>query len=494
MSAVTKRRKRANVHAGSIGDPESLDLREQSGRTDTANGKRLAQGWGDQFRWCEPWKKAIVWDGKRWAQDNELKLPSYAKLICENIWRDTGKLLPAVGGELATEMVRFAKNTASAKGIDNMLKMARSEKDIPVLPEQLDSHPWYFNCANGVIDLQTGKLLGHRKEFLLTKLSPIEYPTDSGVDCPLWLDTLEKIFAGDSEIVGFVRRLLGSAMVGSVTEHILPIFWGSGSNGKSLVVETLLEIFGEYGDKAAADLLMTKRNESHPTERADLHGRRLVFCVETEDGRRLAESMVKELTGGDTIKARRMREDFWSFIPSHSAILATNHRPRVRGSDHAMWRRLRLVPFTVTFWDETRGETGPPELKADRQLKEKLRAEHPGILRWLVNGCLEWQRIGLGEPDAVRAATADYKQAEDIIAQFFNECCAWPVEGVRTSFADLRAEYELWCKRNGEKPFSSRRLGDWLFDHGVEKKRSNGIQYEQLGIVGTVEGSNAFSG
>jgi hypothetical protein len=166
--------------------------------------------------------------------------------------------------------------------------------------------------------------------------------------CPRWRTALDAILAGDAKMVQFVCRLFGAALAGEVIDHVLPILHGSGSNGKSLLTETMLEVFGDYADKASSDLLLVKHGESHPTEKADLFGKRLVFAVETDEGRRLSESLTKELTGGDTIKARRMREDFWSFKPQHTVVLVTNHKPRVAGTDHAMWRRLTLVPFTTS--------------------------------------------------------------------------------------------------------------------------------------------------
>ena len=264
--------------------------------------------------------------------------------------------------------------------------------------------------------------------------------------------------------------------MGEPIDHILPVLWGGGSNGKSLITEVMLDVFGEYGDKASPELLLEKHGTAHPTEKADLHGKRLVLATETDAGRRLSESVVKELTGGDTIHARRMREDFWSFRPSHTVMLVTNHKPRVVGTDHGIWRRLALVPFNVRFWDADKGETGPEELKADKALKAKLKPELGGILRRLVAGCLEWQRGGLRLPKAVTDATSIYRAAEDVLADFIEDNCRLSPEG-ECKASDLRSRYEEWAKRCGEKPISNRRLGEYLADRGVEKRRSNGLFY-----------------
>ena len=482
--AATPKRKREPRPKPIVGEIHSVDLKQESGRTDRANAQRLAARFGDSLRWCEPWGKWLWWDGKRWKADNERKADCAAKEVSDEVWQEVAKILPDVGGDVSIELVRFAKATASARGIQNMLALTRSEPGIAVLPEQLDSDPYLFNCRNGVIDLKTATLKPHDRKLLLTKLSPIEFPESAEGDwCPIWEESLEKILGDDPEVVRFVRRLLGSAMVGEVIEHILPIWHGIGSNGKSLVTETCIEAFGEYGDKASSDLLLVKQGTAHPTEKADLHGKRLVFAVETDDGRRLSEALAKELTGGDTIKARRMREDFWSFKPSHTVVLVTNHKPRVKGTDHGIWRRLRLVPFNQKFWDASRGESGPPELQADKKLKAKLQAEMPGILRWLAHACVEWQREGLGQPEAIAAATAEYRAKEDILGAFVEECC-YVADNCECSAADVRIKYEEWCKSNGDKPVSGRRLGEYLTDQGVGRRKSHGsVVYTGLALT-----------
>src|SRR5208283_4668705 len=227
--------------------------------------------------------------------------------------------------------------------------------------------------------------------------------------CRTWLAVLEKIFNRDSEVIGYLQRFTGYSLTGDVSEQVLNIWHGVGANGKSTVANTIMEMLGsDYAMKAAADLLLAKWDNDHPTALTDLHGKRFVACIETDDGRRLAEALVKELTGGDPIRARRMREDFWQFMPTHKVVLACNHRPTVRGTDHAIWRRLKLVPFNVVI---------PPN-ERDKQLPAKLRDELPGILAWAVRGCLDWQRHGLEDPKAIIAATADYQNAEDVLLNF----------------------------------------------------------------------------
>jgi putative DNA primase/helicase len=248
----------------------------------------------------------------------------------------------------------------------------------------------------------------------------------------------------------------------------------------------MLDVLGpDYAIKAAPELLMHKQNERHPTERADLFGKRLVVDSETEEGRRLAESLLKDLTGGDRQRARRMKENFWEFNPTHKIILATNYRPVVRGTDEGIWRRLRLIPFAVCFWDPddpANCEAGlPPELRQDKHLREKLKGELPGILTWCVRGCLEWQREGLGMPTEVKEATAAFREEQDALGTFLLErCLQAKVHRVRARH--LYACYSCWCKDGGEVPLPQGRFGQALSDRGFERYTSNGTWYRGLAL------------
>jgi putative DNA primase/helicase len=273
-----------------------------------------------------------------------------------------------------------------------------------------------------------------------------------------------------------------------VSEQNLPIFWGSRANGKSTLVNAVLDTLGtDYAMKANADLLMTSRGERHPTELAGLFGMRLVVASETHQGRHLNESLVKDLTGGEPIRARRMREDFWEFKPTHKVVLLTNHKPRVAGTAEGIWRRLRLVPFVATFWDPAdpgkKAAELPERLRQDKQLGEKLAAEREGILAWLVRGCLAWQRDGLTLPDKVRAATTEYRQSEDLIAQWIEECCVTGSHDYRNKAGDLFANYRAWCERAGEEEILNQKsFGDALSERGIERQKSCGVIW-RLGIA-----------
>jgi putative DNA primase/helicase len=380
-------------------------------------------------------------------------------------------------------ILRWAVECESAARINAMLDLARSEPGIPVLPEDVDRDPWLFIVANGTLDLRTGELRQHRREDLLTMLCPTPYRPDA--PCPTWERFPGAVFPDDEgepdrQLITFVQRTFGRCLTGDVSEQILPIFWGGGANGKSTLVNAVLETLGgDYAMKANADLLMASRGERHPTELAQLFGMRLVVASETHQGRRLNEALVKDLTGGEPIRARRMREDFWEFPPTHKTILITNHRPRVTGTDEGIWRRLRLVPFTATFWDPNDPGKDPAQLpqshRQDKQLGQKLAAEREGILAWLVRGCRDWRRDGLTLPGQVKVATAEYRSGEDMVAQWIAECCLTGCDDYRRRASDLLANYRQWCERTGEEPVGQKSFGEALLGRGFHCYTSNGV-------------------
>jgi putative DNA primase/helicase len=254
------------------------------------------------------------------------------------------------------------------------------------------------------------------------------------------------------------------SLTGVVQDHVLLFCYGTGANGKSTLINTVQEMMGsDYAMKAPPDLLMVKSAEGHPTERADLAGKRFVACVEAGEGRRLAESLVKELTGGDRVRARRMREDFWEFSPSHKVWLAANHKPVVRGTDRGIWRRIKLIPFTVAI----------PEERQDKKLPGKLKGELPGILNWALLGCIEWQATGLGEPESVRRATAEYRSESDILGAFLDECCIVG-DGCEAPASLLYNEYHRWAEASGEKPITQTAFGNAMTERGFVSDRFTG--------------------
>lgn len=357
------------------------------GQTDLANARRFVELHGENVRYCHLWGKWLFWNRRCWQLDDRGEVQRLAKAVPDSIF---GTALDFYD----SKTLRFAVNSASARSITAMLTLATSEPGIPVLPTDFNRDPMLLNVANGTLDLRTGSLRPPERKDLLTQSCPVEFDPES--ECPTWNLFLETIFDRRQPLIDYVHRLSGYCLTGLTTEQILPILYGVGANGKTTLLNALMNVLGrDYAMQASRDLLLVKRGESHPTELAALFGKRLVVATETDDGRRLAEGAVKQLTGSDKVLARRMREDFWEFDPTHKVLLATNHKPEVRGTDHAIWRRLRLIPFDIVI----------PDAEQDKMLPKKLEAELKGILAAAVQGCLEWQRLGLGLPDEVKQAT-----------------------------------------------------------------------------------------
>lgn len=433
------------------------------GITEAMNARRFAVRFHTIVRYCERWGKWLVWDGQRWAIDDRRAVDGLAKEVGQQLWAERAALAPKFNPDedkaVLKMMTTFCVASNSDHGLRCLLALARSEPGIPITPSQLDRDPFLLTVENGTINLRTGECRPHSPDDYNTKLPPVEFR--EGADCPLWYKFLQ-IILPDADLRGFVRRLVGYCLTGATTEHVLPFLYGIGANGKSTFLNVLLALLGaDYAMKAPTDLLLSKSNESHPTELADLFGKRFVACIEAEDGRRLAESLVKELTGGDRIRARRMREDFWEFQATHKIWLAANHKPTVRGTDHGIWRRIKLIPFTVVI----------PDQNQDKELPNKLLAELPGILNWALLGCLEWQRDGLGEPSAVKAATADYRNEMDVLGDFIAERCIIG-DRMKAGATQLFDAYKAWCESTGERQLTMKRFAMQLEERGFRSERN----------------------
>jgi len=419
--------------------------------TDLGNAERLVYHHGTDIRYCHPWSAWLVWDATRWIVDECAKVMMLAKETVRTIYGEAEAA--ANEGERKT-VAQHAIRSESRQRLEAMLALAQSEPGIPVRPEELDPDPWLLNVENGTLDLRTGKLREHRRTDRITKLAPVEY--DPGAAAPTWEAFLERVLPSEA-LRRFVQKVVGYSLTGDVSEQILLFMYGVGANGKSTFLNTVMEMLGDYAIQSAPDLLTVKQG-AHPTELADLMGARFVASIEVEDGRRLAESLVKQMTGGDKIKARRMRQDFFQFSPTHKLFLAANHKPVVRGTDHAIWRRIKMIPFEVTI----------PKDEQDPKLTEKLRAELPGILAWAVRGCLDWQREGLGEPDEVKNATASYRADMDVLAQFIDECCfVGPNASVETTA--FFGKFREWCAGANEHAGTQKALAARMEERGFGK-------------------------
>lgn len=441
--------------------------RTPEGRTDIANGKRLARIIRGKARYVVAWGAWIVWDGKRWRQD-DLGIREFAKEVPATILADAMKDAP-----IDVNSCNWAILSASKAKLEAAISMAQSEPGIPIDHHLLDSNPWLLNCQNGTVDLRTGEILPHDQANMITRLCNLSY--DPNADTYDWDRFLETVL-GSEDLIGCVQRLLGYCATGSTREQILPIFWGSGSNGKTTLVETFMKVLGDdYASQAPKSLLILSKNgDSHPTDLALLHGKRFALGSESEDGQRLNEALVKQLTGSDKIVCRRMRENFWTFAPTHKLALMTNHKPRIKGTDYGIWRRLVMIPFLQKFWNPAKGESGPEELRRDETLGDRLQACLPGVLAWVVAGAVEWNRSGLRLSPEVLAATKDYQGSQDTLGRFVEECCETSLPAIKAKFSKLYNCLEKWCDDSGENRPSRRAFGDWLLANGKERHPSNG--------------------
>jgi putative DNA primase/helicase len=422
--------------------------------TDIGNAERLAHKYGADLRYCKPWKTWLHWTGRVWSEDQTEEVLSRAIKTVRSIYLEAEECSDQ---KRRTALAEHALRSESATCIGAMIDLARGLGGIPVLPRDLDRDPWLFNCLNGTIDLRTGTLREHRREDLLTKLAPVQY--DQHATCPLWEKSLNRWMDGNQDLIRYLQRLIGHCLTGDVSEQSLWFFYGKGANGKSTFLWTVLAMLGDYGMQAVSELLMLKHNESHPTERADLFGRRFAATIETEQGKRMAEALMKQITGGDRIRARKCFKDFFEFSPTHKIVLAANHKPVVQGTDHALWRRIKLVPFTVTISDEEK----------DKKLPEKLKAELPGVLAWAVRGCLDWQREGLAEPDEIRQATSKYQAEQDQLAAFLAEAC---VAGAsyRVQSGALLEAFQNW---SGNKTMSPAQFKEAMEEKGFTPQKGH---------------------
>ncbi len=424
--------------------------------TDVRNAERLVAWFGGEFRWIATWQRFAAWDQTRWALDGAdaivtrhaistgrrmLAEAQAQRSDAERAFADAsaaGDVPPRVSAALAAAKaaVAWALKSQDVRRVGAMISLAKSAEQIAISHEQLDAKPWALNVANGTIDLTTGTLWPHAREDLLTKIAPVAY--DPKALAPTWLAFLDRAMAGNAELIDFLARLIGYSLTGEIREHVLAFFYGGGANGKSTMVGTTHAMLGDYASAAPRGLLFTAKNEQHPTELASLYGARFVTCAEIEDGRTFDEAKIKDLTGGDVVEVRRMREDFWKLRPTHKLFLSGNHKPVVRGTDDGIWRRICLVPWTVTI----------PVAERDAELPTKLRAELPGVLAWAVRGCLEWQRGGLKVPAVVHDATDAYREESDPVGEFFALRCVFEPDA-RVTRKMLRAQYESFAEENG---------------------------------------------
>ena len=447
---------------------------------DIGNAERLIARYGDKLRYVVNvgW---FVWDGRRFHYDPAIVK---ARIFAHDTVRDM--LVNAFDApshkkeqeERKKGLIKFAISSGNTGKINGMLAQAEPQQAIE--NGDLDRDPWLFNCANGTLDLRSGELRPHSQDDLLSKLSPVAF--DPNAECPIWEKTILEIFGGDREMVDYVQRAIGYSATGLTTEQVIFIMHGAGSNGKSLMLTILDAVFGDYSITAASKtFVQDDKGDTASNDVARLAGSRFVSVIETEQEKKLAEGFVKQATGGDVMSARFLFKEYFEFIPVFKIWMATNHKPRVRGTDNAIWRRIRLLPFLIIFADPEEAEAGQP-IK-DLGLKEKLMQELPGILRWVLDGVASWRVHGLTQaPAAVMEATKEYRESQDATEGFIVECCHVS-PGLQSTVGDLFKAYKIWCISNGETAISSTAFGLALEEKGYPSARAPGGKRMRKGLM-----------
>ena len=427
--------------------------------TDIGLAARFAADHADALRYCheQGW---LRWDSGRWTRDD---------LYPVQLAKQTARALATEAAATAPprDAPRLVGTLLASRAVAAMVSLSQSE--LAVRTAALDADPAVLNVSNGTIDLLTGRLRPHRAADLLTKQSPVVY--DPAAVCPQWAAFLARVLP-DEAVRAFVQRLAGYALLGDVRDHVLPVFWGTGANGKSTYLEAVQYVMGDYARTIPSSVLLVDRNDKHPTERAQLAGLRLAVANETNAGRALDEGTVKQLTGGDRITARFMRQDFFEFVPSHKLILCSNHKPQITGTDEGTWRRVLLVPWEVCI----------PVAERDTGLPTRLRAEAPGILRWCLEGCAAYLRDGLSPPPAVTAATTSYRLDSDILGQFLAECCT-ENPALHTPAANLYRAYVAWAESSNVAAVTRDAFGSAMSERGKFTRAKVGGVMRYRGIA-----------
>jgi len=407
----------------------------------------------------------LSWDGTRWSAD----YPGAPKRAVLDVLRTS------LSESLDDQALRVdVRKCESAAGVAGVLDLAAALVEFAVTVADLDADPYLLNVANGTLDLRTGVLRPHSAADRITKVTTAAYRPDAVGAA--WGPFLARVLP-DAEVREFLQRLVGVGLLGVVREHVLAILTGTGANGKGTFYKAVNNALGDYACTVEPDLFL-HRQGAHPTGEMDLLGIRWCVVSETEKDRRLAETTMKRLTGGDTIRARRMRQDFVEFSPSHTAVMVTNHLPKVSGDDPAIWRRLRVVPFDVVI----------PENQRDKHLDEQLQLAADAVLSWAVTGYADYAARGeLAEPASVCTATDNYQKASDAVARFLDDCTL-RCNGVATN-ADLFARWSRWALVDGTEPISQRAFGQALEAHGLPggDRGTNGKRIRR-GVILVAEG------
>ncbi len=430
--------------------------------TELGNARRLVDRYGHDLRYAEG-RGWMAWDGRRWRPGAKGDVIRKAKDVARRLKTEAVKIADP---KAAKELFRWALRSQGAYVISKTVELAWSEPEIELALDDLDVDPWLLNVRNGTLDLRTGELRDHRRDDLITKLAPVDY--DPGARSDLWERFLEETMNGDTDLLRYVQKAAGYSLTGDTGEEVIFFGHGPAASGKSTFMSAIKTVLGDYAMTADFETFLARRyGGGIRNDIARLAGARLVSSIEVEEGKQLAEGMVKELTGGDDVTARFLHREHFTFKPAFKLWLIANHKPRVRDDDEAIWRRIRVIPF----------EHPVPKEKRDSRVKAELAdvsRSGAAILAWMVAGCMDWQRDGLGAPQRVEKATDDYRAEMDVTARFWEECVIFAAEHFTTT-ADLRKRYKAWADANDVDRFL--RLDD---KNMAERLRAKGCKDDKV--------------
>ncbi len=437
--------------------------------TDLGNARRYVARYRGTVLFCDLWNRWLMWDNMRWKEDQKLEANARAADLIRSLYPMAKKINDE---DERKAFLSHLVRSESHRSLAAMVTLAKADRTVAREPDDFDNDPWLCALKNGTLDLRTGKLKPHDQKDMITKLAPVAY--DPAARCPNWLAFLDMIMLGRKSLIEFLKRALGSSLTGITSDKAMFILYGpGGDNGKSTMVEVIEMVLGNYAMRTPVDTFLKKREGSIPNDIARLRGARFVWAAENDRGVRLAESLIKEMTGGDRMAARFMRGEFFEFMPAFKIWLATNHKPVIRG-DAAIWRRLKLVPFDYVI-------TKDKQMKR-HEVMAMFRSELPGILNWAIEGCLEWQRDGLGVPDEVIKATQEYEAEQDTFSMFLEEKCVRAPNARVLSLA-LYRDYKSWAEERGETPPSHKTFASLMSERGFAKSKTmKGALYSGIGL------------
>lgn len=453
-------------------DTEAPAIKTQQGTTtDDANAMRLARYCSGRALYVGAWGW-MIYDGKRWARDESGVMLQWARNTARGIYDEAAEAAKAGADDAASRLAKWASISLNYSRITAMIALAQS--DLPARTADFDADPYLMAVNNGVLNLRTGQLMPHDAKYRITRLAPVDY--DPAAKCTTWLAFLARIFNNDADTIDYLRRAVGYSLTGDVGEQCLFFLYGIGANGKSTFTGAVQTLMGDYSMKSRAETLMVRRNDAIPEEIAQLAGVRFMLAAELGEGQRLNESLVKDITGGDAIRGRLLYRTSFEYRPAAKPWLYGNHKPIIHGTDLGIWRRVKLVPFTVTI----------PEKERDPHLPEKLQAELSGILNWALSGCMDWQRSGLKAPASVQTATEEYRQSQDILAAFLAECTITSPMATCTA-GELYTAYKKWAEESGVNALSKIAVSRQLAERGIitagRQPGSGRAYYSGLGLL-----------